>query len=89
MIFGTTSHNPFNPDANNTNCSNIKLCRYYYEFGSTTSRNSSTLTSTVQDTDLLTDGIARTTLVLNQPLTINASGRNVKIGSTSPVANAL
>jgi hypothetical protein len=26
-------------------------------------------------------------LILNQSLTINASGRNVKIGSTSPVAN--
>lgn len=92
MIFGTTSHDPFNPDANNTNCSNIKLCRYYYEFGSTTSDLTSdptlsALTSTVQDTDLLTDGVARTTLILNQSLTINASGRNVKIGSTSPVAN--
>jgi hypothetical protein len=92
MIFGTTSHDPFNPDANNTNCSNIKLCRYYYEFGSTTSDLTSdptlsALTSTVQDTDLLTDGVARTTLVLNQSLTINAASRNIKIGSTSPVAN--
>ncbi len=89
MIFGTTSHDPFNPDANNTNCSNIKLCRYYYEFGSTTSDLTSdpTLTSTIKNTDLLTDGIARTTLVLNQPLTINAAARDVKIGSTSPVAN--
>jgi hypothetical protein len=92
MIFGSTSHSPFNPDENNTNCTNIKLCRYYYEFGSTTSDLTSDstppiLASTIEDTDLLTDGIARTTLVLNQSLTINATTRNIKIGSTSPVAN--
>ncbi|WP_319422308.1 DUF7305 domain-containing protein [Pleurocapsa sp. FMAR1] len=91
LLFGATTHSPFNPDANNTNCSNIKLCRYYYEFGSNISpshpSNPSSLTSPLVDTDLLTDGVARTTLVLNQSLTINASGRDVKIGSTSPVAN--
>jgi hypothetical protein len=92
MIFGATTHSPFNPDANNTSCSNIKLCRYYYEFGSTTSNLTSdptslALASTVENTDLLTDGVARTTLVLNQSLIINAAARNIKIGSTSPVAN--
>jgi len=91
LLFGATTSDPFNPDANNTSCSNLKLCRYYYEFGSSTSPapspTLSSLTSPLVDTDLLTDGIARTTLVLNQSLIINASGRNVKIGSTSPVAN--
>ena len=94
LLFGATFHDPYNPDANNTNCSNIKLCRYYYEFGSTTLDLTSlpVPTSTLVDTDLLTDGIARTTLLLKQPLTIKATntaitGKNVKIGSTSPAAN--
>lgn len=89
LLFGAITHSPFNPDDNNTNCSNIKLCRYYYEFGSTTSDLTSlpSPASTLVDTDLLTDGIAQTTLLLNQPLTINATTRNIKIGSTSPVAN--
>ncbi|HEY9771086.1 MAG TPA: hypothetical protein V6C71_21760 [Coleofasciculaceae cyanobacterium] len=89
LLFGATTDKPYNPDANNTNCFNIKLCRYYYEFGSTTSDLTSLAVpaSTLVDTDLLTDGIARTTLLLNQPLTINAIAKNVKIGSTSPAAN--
>ena len=89
LLFGATTHSPFNPDANNTNCSNIKLCRYYYEFGSTTSDlTSPSETSTLVDTDLLTDGIAKTTLLLNQPLTIKATSRDVKVGSTSAISKS-
>jgi hypothetical protein len=89
MIFGSTVDEAYNPNAvspdSPTDCSHtkIKLCRYYYDLGTDTS----SLTSPLVDTDLLTDGIARTTLLLNQSLTINASSKNVKIGSTSPVAN--
>ncbi len=90
MIFGSTTDKGYNPNAvspdSPTDCSHakIKLCRYYYDFGSTTSDlTSPLLTSTLVDTDLLTDGIANTTLLLNQPLTINATTKPVKIGSTS------
>lgn len=81
-LFGATTHLAYNPDptATPTDCSNIKLCRYYYDFPGT-----SGLTYT--DKDLLTDGVARTTLLLNQSLTINATSRNVKIGSTSDIVN--
>ena len=71
---------PYNPDTGSTDCPNIKSCRYYYE-----PTNVGGLTYT--DQDLLTDGVARTTLLLNQPLTINATGGDVKIGSTSDVVN--
>ncbi len=68
------------PEPGNKDCSVVKLCRYYYEL-------SGTGTLTYIDTDLLTDGIAKTTLLLNRPLTIEATndattGQDVKIGST-------
>ena len=91
VIFGSTADKAYNPNAvspdSPTDCSHtkIKLCRYYYDPLETTEL-------IYTDTDLLTDGIARTTLLLNRPLTIKATnttitGQNVKIGSTSPVAN--
>ncbi len=85
VIFGATSHKPYNPDpvapALSTDCTNIKLCRYYYDPPETTGL-------TYTDTDLLTDGIARTTLLLNQPLTINATTGTVKIGSTGTISSS-
>ena len=82
ILFGQTIHEPYNADDNTKDCPNIKLCRYYYDPPGT---GGLTLTST--DTDLLTDGVARTTVLLNQPLTINATGDNVKVGSTSDIVN--
>ncbi|NJR48007.1 MAG: hypothetical protein HC775_21125 [Hyellaceae cyanobacterium CSU_1_1] len=75
---------PYNPDSDTKNCPNIKLCRYYYD------PPTSAAALTYTDKSLLTDGIARTTLLLAQPLTIEATStatQPVKIGSTSPVAN--
>ena len=80
-LFGATNHDPYNPETNSTDCPNIKLCRYYYD----PPGGGSTLTLT--DTDLLTDGVARTTVLLNQPLTISATGDDVKVGSTSDIVN--
>lgn len=81
-LFGLTNHRPYNPDNKTTGCNNIKLCRYYYDFigaGNLTFTN-----------NLLTDGIAKTTLLLNQSLTIDATAFSatipptpLKIGSTS------
>jgi Tfp pilus assembly protein PilX len=81
VLFGATTHKPYNPDANTSNCPNIKLCRYYYDPPETTGL-------TYTDTDLLTDGIARTTLLLNQPLTINATTKDIKVRSTSTISNS-
>ena len=79
-LFGATSHNAYNPDTNSTDCPNIKLCRYYYDFPGSTEL-------TYTDTDLLTDGVARTTLLLNRDLKISADNQNVKVGSTSNLVN--
>ena len=97
LLFGSTqmddgsgnsiSTRPYNPDANTTNCPNIKLCRYYYDPPVVPGG------VTYTDEDLLTDGVARTTLLLNQDLTISATsdlldatiGKDVKVGSTSDV----
>ena len=78
LLFGATSHNPYNPATNSTNCPNIKLCRYYYD---------NLATGTYTNTDLLTDGVARTTLLLDESLTISATTQNVKLGSTSNLVN--
>jgi hypothetical protein len=75
---------PYNPDSDTKDCPNIKVCRYYYD------PPTSAAVLTYTDKSLLTDGIARTTLLLTQPLTIEATStatKPVKIGSTSPVAN--
>ncbi len=91
VIFGSAADKGYNLNAVSpnlpTDCSStkVKLCRYYYDPPETTEL-------IYTDTDLLTDGVARTTLLLNRPLTIKATntaitGQNVKIGSTSPVAN--
>lgn len=77
FLFGRTGDRAYNPDNQTTNCSNIKLCRYYYD----PPANATPLTYT--DRNLLTDGIARTTLLLNQPLSINATANDIRIGSTS------
>ena len=95
-VAGTTTsvtNKPYNPDpsaTNPTNCSSdIKLCRYYYD-------PPGTIGLTYTDTDLLTDGVAKTTLLLNQDLTISSTidrlddptiGKyvDVKVGSTSKV----
>ena len=81
-LFGATGHNAYNPNTGSTDCPNIKLCRYYYDPPGTGG-----LTLTLRDTDLLTDGVARTTVLLNQPLTINAENQDVKVGSTSDIVN--
>ena len=90
VLFGATTHQPYNPDDNLKNCPNIKLCRYYYDPPETTGL-------TYTDTDLLTDGVAKTTLLLNQDLTISSTidrldptiGKDVdvKVGSTSNLVN--
>jgi hypothetical protein len=80
--FGSTLHKPYNPDSNTTNCPNIKLCRYYYN------PPTSATPLTYTDTNLLTDGIARTTLLLNQPLTINATTGTVRVGSTATISSS-
>ncbi|MBW4534855.1 MAG: hypothetical protein KME09_13050 [Pleurocapsa minor HA4230-MV1] len=94
VIFASTTDKTYKPIevgppivAASKDCPNIKKCRYYYDSDPT---DTSVLTYT--DTDLLTDGIAGTTMLLNRPLKIEATntvgtGQNVKIGSTSPVAN--
>ena len=76
-LFGATSHDAYNPSTESIDCPNIKLCRYYYY----------NPPGTYTDEDLLTDGVARTTLLLNQSLTINATGDDVKVGSTSNIVN--
>ena len=88
QLFGATSHNAYNPETNSTNCPNIKLCRYYYDLPLVAGTTGLTYT----DEDLLTDGVAKTTLLLNQDLTISATddlttGKDVKVGSTSNVDN--
>ncbi|MFM2314726.1 MAG: hypothetical protein RLZZ04_4002 [Cyanobacteriota bacterium] len=85
-LFGLTIHDAYNPDNRTKNCPNIKLCRYYYDL-----RGTGNLTYT---NNLLTDGIAKTTLLLDQSLTIDATTIPVtvpptpmKIGSTSNAVN--
>ena len=79
--FGLTSHKSYNPDSDTTNCPNIKLCRYYCALTETTGL-------TYTNKDLLTDGIAKTTLLLNQPLTIEATTKDIKISSTSAISTS-
>ena len=96
-IFGTTIDNPYNPDVipadfnASTHCADIRDCRYYYDPAASTTAYTNVHPETQPDgsvinrnADLLTDGIAKTTLLLNQPLTITATTKNVKVGSTSP-----
>jgi hypothetical protein len=79
--FGSTFHKPYNPDSDTTKCPNIKLCRYYYD--PPTSATPLTYTD-----NLLTDGIARTTLLLSQDLTLDASTKEIKIGSNSNISSS-
>jgi hypothetical protein len=81
-VFSATSDRPYKPDSAPTNCPNIKLCRYYY------APPASATALTYTDTNLLTDGIARTTLLLNQPLTINATTGTVRVGSTGTISSS-
>jgi Tfp pilus assembly protein PilX len=68
-----------------SDCNNIKSCRYYYDPTGTGGLIYSGL-------DIVTDGVAKTTLLLQQDLTINATdttdltyptGRDIKVGSSS------
>jgi Tfp pilus assembly protein PilX len=68
-----------------SDCTNIKSCRYYYD-------PSGTGGLTYSGLDIVTDGVAKTTLLLQQDLTINATdttdltyptGRNINVGSSS------
>jgi hypothetical protein len=94
VTFGSTTDKAYNPaiepDKFNTpdpvtgdprNCANIKLCRYYYD-------PPETIGLTYTDTHLVSDGIARTTLLLDQDFTLNATTKEIKIGSTSVLSNA-
>jgi hypothetical protein len=83
VLFGATTHKPYNPDSNTSNCPNIKLCRYYYDLPTSGAAYPGTA-----NTNLLTDGIARTTLLLDRPLSISATSQDVKIGSTSTISNS-
>ncbi|MDJ0588550.1 MAG: hypothetical protein QNJ72_00955 [Pleurocapsa sp. MO_226.B13] len=87
ILFGTRNddaYNPdvdpatFDPDNSSGDCSNIRLCRYYYD------PNGINYT----DIDLLTDGIANTTLLVNGSISITASTRDVNIGSTSSISSS-
>jgi Tfp pilus assembly protein PilX len=83
FTFGSTTADPYKqPESPNTfsvsnDCKNIKSCRYYYD----PPANPNTLT--YDDVDVLTDGIAKTTLLLRQDLLIKATNKNVKVGSSS------
>ena len=89
-IFGTTTDKSYNPDVApadfnaSTHCADIRDCRYYYDPAVSTTAYTNVDAGTVRSADLLTDGIAKTTLLLNQPLTITATSKNVRVGSTSP-----
>ncbi len=83
VLFGATAHRPYNPDSNTSNCPNIKLCRYYYDLPTSGAAYPGT-----ENTNLLTDGIARTTLLLDRPFSISATSQDVRIGSTSTISNS-
>jgi hypothetical protein len=83
VSFGATTHKPYNPDSNTSNCPNIKLCRYYYDLPTSGAAYPGT-----ENTNLLTDGIARTTLLLDRPLSISATSQDVRVGSTSTISNS-
>jgi hypothetical protein len=84
VTFGTTSDKAYNPDIvpskfQASDCKSIKLCRYYYAPDSTTALS-------YTDKDMVTDGIAKTTLLLNQPLSISATSAAttpIKVGSST------
>lgn len=84
VTFGTTVSNAYNPDIDPSkfeakDCKSIKLCRYYYT-------PTSTAAITYTDRDMVTDGVAKTTLLLNQPLTIsatNAATAPIKVGNST------
>jgi hypothetical protein len=67
-------------------CTNIKSCRYYYNPTSIGGR-------VYNNVDVITDGVAKTTLLLQEDLRINATTRNIKVGdikagSTSSFASS-
>ena len=91
-IFGTTSNTPYKPDYEPPtggtladfdpidDCSDIRDCRYYYAPAAAGGKS-------YTNEDLLTDGIAKTTLLLDENLAISAAARNIEVGSTSTVVN--
>jgi hypothetical protein len=81
VTFGTTSNKAYNPDIvpskfQASDCKSIKLCRYYYAPTTTTA-------ITYTDKDMVTDGIAKTTLLLEQDLKIDAATTPIKVGSST------
>lgn len=70
-ILGEIDDNPYNPNTNNTNCTDISDCRYYYNLGGLT----------ITD-DVETDGIAKVTLYVGGDISINVTAGNpITIGS--------
>jgi hypothetical protein len=65
-----------------SDCSNIKSCRYYYDSPDISASNSTTPLS-YSNQDVLTDGVAKTTLLLNQPLSISATTRDINVGGSN------
>jgi hypothetical protein len=61
-----------------SDCKNIKSCRYYYDPASSGGL-------TYNDVDVITDGVAKTTLLLQEDLTINATTNTntIDVGSNS------
>ncbi len=68
----------FDTNPNTGDCSNIRLCRYYYDPGGIN----------YTDLNLLNDGIAKSTILVDGTMNITANSRNVTIGSTSPLASS-
>jgi hypothetical protein len=81
VTFGTTSDKAYNPDIDPLkfqarDCKSIKLCRYYYS-------PSNTAALTYKDRDMVTDGIAKSTLLLEQDLEIDADAIDIRVGSST------
>ena len=70
----TFDANPYDTDPTTLDCRNIQDCRYYY--------NPNLLT--ISNIDLLTDGVAKSSILVNGTISITSSGtEDVNIGSTS------
>ena len=87
LILGTRNQNAYNPaidpttfdpDNDSGDCKEIKLCRYYYD----------PISLNITDTDLLTDGVAKTTILVSGAVSINATTQDVNIGSTSNLSSS-
>jgi hypothetical protein len=75
-LFGTTTSTPYNPDNDTINCPiTSKSCRYYYDLRGA---------DRTYTNELLTDGIAKTTLLLDQNLIIDATTIPAVVPATVP-----